>query len=103
LGGGGGRHLHTAVLWPNILAQSRSRYDLVVVDGPPALAGNDARMLARLMDATLLATRTDRNSAHASAAAADALRRHARSAPIVASVEARPPTAKEIRRRTRRA
>jgi Mrp family chromosome partitioning ATPase len=38
----------------NLLERVRRDYDLVVLDAPPALAMADARVVARLADATLL-------------------------------------------------
>ena len=93
----GGRELYSAVLWPNILAQTRARYDLIVIDAPPTLEGVEARMLARMADATLLAGRRGKTPTLAVAAAANALRQNARSAPILACVLTDAPTEKDKR------
>jgi Mrp family chromosome partitioning ATPase len=54
-----------------MLEMARARYDLVVIDAPPVLAAADAQILARIVDATLLAVRWERTPR---AAARDAVR-----------------------------
>lgn len=50
----------------SVLSKLRSRYDLVVVDGPPILGGTTAALLASLVDKVLLVVKcgsTERNAA----------------------------------------
>ncbi len=42
--------------------QQRRQYDLVIIDGPPALVVNDARTLATLSDGTLVVVRAEKTS-----------------------------------------
>jgi polysaccharide biosynthesis transport protein len=42
-----------------LIAHLRGRCDLVIVDAPPLFAGEDARLLARLADATLVVVRAE--------------------------------------------
>jgi polysaccharide biosynthesis transport protein len=49
--------LFTSDAMRKLLEQLRAEYDLVLLDAPPALAMTDARLLARLADATVLCVR----------------------------------------------
>ncbi len=49
--------LFTSKAMREVLEQLRAEYDLVLLDAPPALAMTDARLLARLADATVLCVR----------------------------------------------
>ncbi|MBN9562712.1 MAG: polysaccharide biosynthesis tyrosine autokinase [Alphaproteobacteria bacterium] len=49
--------LFTSDAMRKVLEQLRAEYDLVLLDAPPALAMTDARLLARLADATVLCVR----------------------------------------------
>ena len=49
--------LFTGAAMAAVLERLRTEYDLVLLDAPPALAITDARLLARLADATLLCVR----------------------------------------------
>ncbi len=49
--------LFTSDAMGRVLEQLRAEYDLVLLDAPPALAMTDARLLARLADATVLCVR----------------------------------------------
>jgi len=40
-----------------LLDELRGKFDLIVIDSPPLMAAADARILARLSDATILAVR----------------------------------------------
>lgn len=53
-------HLFSSDLMKNFLAQQRSAYDLVVIDGPPALIVSDARVLAGLVDGVILVVRAEK-------------------------------------------
>jgi len=70
---GGPGLLHSAAL-NALLARLRDKFDLVVVDTPPALAVSDARALARSADGVVLVVRAGRTGA-ALAAEAEALLR----------------------------
>ena len=49
--------LFTGATMAAVLDRLKAEYDLVLLDAPPALAISDARLLARLADATLLCVR----------------------------------------------
>jgi polysaccharide biosynthesis transport protein len=49
--------LFTSDAMRRLVEQLRAEYDLVLLDAPPALAMTDARLLARLADATVLCVR----------------------------------------------
>jgi succinoglycan biosynthesis transport protein ExoP len=59
----------------DVLRKARERFDVIVVDAPPLLGGDDARTLATLCDGALLVVATDtlNESAAEAAAALDAL------------------------------
>lgn len=45
----------------SILAQLRSKYDLILIDAPPSIVAGDAILLANLVDAITLVVRSDRD------------------------------------------
>ena len=45
----------------SVLAQLRSKYDLVMIDAPPSIVAGDAILLANLVDAMMLVVRSDRD------------------------------------------
>jgi capsular exopolysaccharide synthesis family protein len=59
----------------DVLRQARARFDVVVIDAPPLLGGDDARTLATMCDGVLLvvAAETSATSVTESAAALDTL------------------------------
>lgn len=93
---GGGRELYSAVLWPDLLTQLRIRYDLVVMDAPAALEAVETRMLARTVDAVILAGRRGRTQKFAATAALTTLRK---GAPVAIAVLTDAPPPKAPRRR----
>jgi len=97
----GGQELYSSVMWSQTLAQARLAYDLVIIDAPPALESVEARMLARTVDATLIAGRRAKTRRLAAQAASAILSRPDGSAPIAAAVmtDAPPPKSKPRRRR----
>lgn len=92
---GGGRELYSAALWADILTQLRIRYDLVIMDAPAALEAVETRMLARSVDAVVLAGRRAKTQRFAAAAAHAALRK---GAPVAVAVLTDAPPPKPQRR-----
>ena len=45
----------------SVLAQLRSKYDLVMIDAPPSIVAGDAILLANLVDAMMLVVKSDRD------------------------------------------
>ena len=77
-----------AILSSEVLADTvqrlRRRYDHVVVDSAPVLGVEDARLVSRLVDATILAVRAQSTSSAVVRAAIDEL--HDVSAPLLGAV-----------------
>jgi len=59
-----------------IVAQLKSRYDLVVIDAPPVMSVADARIIGRLADKTLFVVHWDQTPSKVARAALDQLRRY---------------------------
>lgn len=65
--------------WGRFLAETRERYDYLIVDSPPVLAADDAATLAAGIDGVLFVVRGSYTSARTASDALDQLRqRHAR-------------------------
>jgi capsular exopolysaccharide synthesis family protein len=59
-----------------IIADLRSKYDLVMIDAPPVMAVADARIIGRLVDKTIFVVRWDSTPPKAAKAAIEQLRRY---------------------------